>query len=79
MLQTYQAADLMVKYFGCRDVFMCDGGGSTSMLSTRGMFPSINVPVGPYVSSGSAGEDRNLEDMRVYRPVPNFLAIRAKQ
>lgn len=79
MLETYQAADLMVKYFNCKDVFMVDGGGSATMLSTRGKFPAVSINVGDNITSGSAGEDRNIQDIRVYRPVPNFLAIRVKQ
>ncbi len=79
MFATYEIADMMVKYYNCTDVFMCDGGGSTSMLSTRGDFPAINVPAGDNITSGSAGEDRNLSKQRVYRPVPNFLGIRVKE
>lgn len=78
-LLPYQVADLMTKYFNCKDVFMFDAGGSSTMLSSRGMFPSIPVEAGPYISSGSAPEDKDLDEERVYRPVPNFFAIKVKQ
>lgn len=79
MLEPYQVADLMVNSFGCKDVFMFDAGGSVTMLSSRGQFPELKANAGAYITSSSAPEDRNIENVRVYRPIPNFLAVRVKQ
>lgn len=78
MLEPYEVSDFMVKVYGCKDVFMFDAGGSVSMLSTRGMFPSVQTNAGPYIASGSAPEDRDPGGIRRYRPVPTFLAVKVK-
>lgn len=79
MMEPYQAASLMIKYFNCTDVFMFDAGGSTTMLTSKGIVPAVEAPAGPYIRAGSAPEDKNLDDVRGYRPIPNFMAVRIKQ
>lgn len=79
MMEPYEAAYLMVNEFKCKDVFMMDAGGSSTMLSSRGQFPALESDAGPYLTSGSAPEDKNLQDVRVFRPVPNFLSVKVKK
>lgn len=78
MLEPYEAADLMVKGFNCTDVFMLDAGGSSTMITSRGNFPELQASAGPYITAGSAPEDKNVENERVFRPVPNFLGVKVR-
>lgn len=77
-------ADYMMQKLGCTDVFMFDGGGSATMLSTVGRGPNpvglqTTDPVNGDITAGTFPEDRNPKKLRGFRPVPNFLAIQVKK
>jgi Glycerophosphoryl diester phosphodiesterase family/Phosphodiester glycosidase len=73
-----ELANIMVNDYGYEHVFMFDAGGSSTMISSVGMYPNPTIVAGPNITSGSEPKDKDLTNKRVYRPVPTFLAIKVR-
>lgn len=83
-----QAAEYFSKVFGCEKVFLFDGGGSASLLSSRGYAPcgkGDSTPVGPTVNACNkindglvaklGGDEATDGEKKLYEDAYNFAPI----